>query len=108
MAQDVSLAVRIATVLDAAGLNKADKQVKSFEKSLKGLGRTLGLTLSGAAVIAFSKKSVMALVEAEKANTRLASSVKNLGLSFSTAAIHKNLDEISRSAGIAGEVLVDA
>ncbi len=108
MAQDVSLAVRIATVLDAAGLNKADKQVKSFEKSLKGLGRTLGLTLSGAAVIAFSKKSVMALVEAEKANTRLANSVKNLGLSFSTAAIQKNLDEISRSAGIAGEVLVDA
>lgn len=108
MAQDVSLAVRIATVLDAAGLNKADKQVKSFEKSLKGLGRTLGLTLSGAAVIAFSKKSVQALVEAEKANTRLANSVKNLGLSFSTAAIQKNLDEISRSAGIAGEVLVDA
>jgi len=108
MAQDVRLAVQIATVLDAAGLNKADKQVKSFEKSLKGLGRTLGLSLSAAAVIAFSKKSVMALVEAEKANTRLANSVKNLGLSFSTAAIQKNLDDISRSAGIAGEILVDA
>lgn len=108
MANDVSLALRIATVLDASGINKAGKSVDSFEKKLKGLGRTLGLTLSGAAVIAFSKKSVMALVEAEKANTRLANSVKNLGLSFSTAAIQKNLDEISRSAGIAGEVLVDA
>ena len=108
MAQDVSLAVRIATVLDAAGLNKADKSVKGFEKSLKSLGKTLGITLSGAAVIAFSKKSVQALLEAEKANVRLANSVKNLGLSFSTAAIQKNLDDISRSAGIAGEVLVDA
>lgn len=108
MANDVSLALRIATVLDASGINKAGKSVDSFEKKLKGLGRTLGLTLSGAAVIAFSKKSVMALVEAEKANTRLANSVKNLGLSFSTAAIQKNLDDISRSAGIAGEILVDA
>jgi hypothetical protein len=108
MAQDVNLAVRIATVLDAAGLNKADKSVKGFEKSLKSLGRTLGITLSTAAFVQFSRKSVQAFVEAEKANTRLANSVKNLGLSFSTAAIQKNLDEISASAGIAGEVLVDA
>ena len=40
MAQDVNLAVRIATVLDAAGLNKADKSVKGFDKSLKSLGKT--------------------------------------------------------------------
>ena len=108
MAGMTDLAIRIATTLDSTGLLKADKSVKSFEKSVKSLGRTLGFTLSGAALVAFGKKSVQALIEAEKANTRLANSVKNLGLSFSTAAIQKNLDDISRSAGIAGEILVDA
>jgi hypothetical protein len=102
------LAIRIATTMDSTGLLKADKQVKSFEKTVKTLGRTLGVTLSAAAFIQFSRKSVQAFVEAEKANTRLANSVKNLGLSFSTAAIQSNLDRISASAGIAGEVLVDA
>ena len=53
MAQDVNLAVRIATVLDAAGLNKAGKSVDGFDKKLKTLGRTLGVTLSGAAIAAF-------------------------------------------------------
>jgi hypothetical protein len=102
------LAIRIATTMDSTGLLKADKQVKSFEKTVKTLGRTLGVTLSAAAFIQFSRKSVQAFVEAEKANTRLANSVKNLGLSFSTAAIQSNLDRISASAGIAGEVLIDA
>ena len=102
------LAIRIATTMDSTGLLKADKGVKSFEKTVKSLGRTLGVTLSAAAFIQFSRKSVQAFVEAEKANTRLANSVKNLGLSFSTAAIQNNLDKISASAGIAGEVLVDA
>jgi hypothetical protein len=107
MAQ-TDLAIRIATILDASGINKAGKAVDGFDKKLKGLGRTLGLTLSGAAVVAFGKKSVNAFIQAEKANIRLANSVKNLGLSFAQADIQANLDKISRSAGIAGEVLVDA
>jgi hypothetical protein len=107
MAQ-TDLAIRIATILDASGINKAGKAVDGFDKKLKGLGRTLGLTLSGAAIVAFGKKSVTAFIQAEKANVRLANSIKNLGLSFAQAEIQANLDKISRSAGIAGEVLVDA
>ncbi len=107
MAQ-TDLAIRIATILDASGINKAGKAVDGFDKKLKGLGRTLGLTLSGAALVAFGKKSVTAFIQAEKANVRLATSIKNLGLSFAQAEIQANLDKISRSAGIAGEVLVDA
>lgn len=100
MAQDVSLAVRIATVLDAAGLNKADKSVKSFEKSLKSLGKTLGITLSTAAVVAFGKKAAQAFIQDEKEATRLASAVKNLGLELSTPAINQFIDSLSKASGV--------
>jgi hypothetical protein len=102
------LAIRIATTMDSTGLLKADKQVKSFEKTVKGLGKTLGLTLSAAAFVQFGKKSVQAFIEAEKANTKLANSVKNLGLSFAQAEIQSNLDKISAATGIAGEPLAQA
>jgi len=100
MAQDVSLAVRIATVLDAAGLNKADKSVKGFEKSLKSLGKTLGITLSTAAVVAFGKKAAQAFIQDEKEATRLASAVKNLGLELSTPAINQFIDSLSKASGV--------
>jgi len=102
------LAIRIATTMDSTGLLKADKQVKSFEKTVKGLGKTLGLTLSAAAFVQFGRKSVQAFIEAEKANTKLANSVKNLGLSFAQAEIQSNLDKISAATGIAGEPLAQA
>ncbi len=63
------LAIRIATTMDSTGLLKADKQVKSFEKTVKGLGKTLGLTLSAAAFVQFGIKSVQEFIEAEKAYT---------------------------------------
>ena len=108
MAFDTSLAVRIATVLDNTGLKNADKGMKGLEKRAKSLGRALGITLSTAAVVSFGKSSVKAFLEAEKANERLATVVKNLGMAFETAGIQRNLDKISASSGIAGELLADA
>ena len=87
---------------------QADTATQKLTKNVKTLAKTFGVALGGAALVKFSKDAVKAFVEAEKANTRLANSVKNLGLSFSTSAIQQNLDDISKSAGIAGEVLVDA
>ena len=102
------LAIRIATIFSDAGIKKAGKSMSSLEKTTKSLGRALGVSLSVVGVTAFGKASVRAFMDAEKANTRLANSVNNLGLSFATAGIQTYLDDISRSAGIAGEVLVDA
>ena len=100
MAQDVNLAVRIATVLDAAGLNKADKSVKGFDKSLKSLGRTLGITLSGAAVAAFGKKAAQAFITDQKEAMRLTQVVKNLGLELSSPAINEYIDTLSKASGV--------
>ena len=101
MANDVSLALRIATVLDATGINKADKSVKGFEKTLKSLGRTLGVTLSAAAITAFGKKAAQAFIQDQKEATRLATAVKNLGLEFANPAIASYIDRLAMASGVA-------
>jgi len=101
MAGMTDLAIRIATTLDSTGLNKADKSVKSFEKTIKGLGRTLGITLSATAVVAFGKKAAQAFIQDQKEATRLATAVKNLGLEFANPAIASYIDRLAMASGVA-------
>lgn len=105
MAFDTSLAVRIATVLDNTGLKKAEKGIKSLEKTTKNLGRTLGISLSTAAVVAYGKASVKAFAADEAAARRLATAVDNLGLSFSQTRVSDFIANLESSAAIADDVL---
>jgi len=94
------LAIRIATILDASGINKARKSVDSFDKKLKTLGRTLGVTLSGAAIAAFGKKAAQAFIQDQKEAMRLTQVVKNLGLELSSPAINQYIDSLSKASGV--------
>jgi hypothetical protein len=98
----------IGSKADTRGFKKAESAATKLGKTLKNLAATAGLTLSTAAVINYGKASVKAFQEAEKANVRLANVVDNLGLAFAQAEIQSNLDDISASAGIAGETLAQA
>ena len=100
MAGMTDLAIRIATTLDSTGLNKADKSVKSFEKTIKNLGRTLGITLSATAVVAFGKKAAQAFITDQKEAMRLTQVVKNLGLELSSPAINQYIDSLSKASGV--------
>jgi len=94
------LAIRIATILDASGINKAGKSVDSFDKKLKTLGRTLGVTLSAAAITAFGKKAAQAFIQDQKEAMRLTQVVKNLGLELSSPAINQYIDSLSKASGV--------
>jgi hypothetical protein len=93
---------------DGKALTKGQKQVTSFEKSLKSFGKTLGLSFSGAALLTFTKNSVKAFAENEKSAKRLENVVTNLGQAFELPGIERNLDEISARFGYQGEVLREA
>jgi len=67
----------------------ASKATTSLEKSVKKLGKTLGLSLSTAAIVAYGKASVKAFAEDEAAAIRLSNAVDNLGISFANPAISK-------------------
>lgn len=103
MASD--LAVRIATILDATGLKKADKGIQGLEKRAKSLGRTLGVSLGAAALVSFGKKAVQAFAEDEKAAAKLELAVKNLGLGFASANVTKFISDLESSAHVADDQL---
>jgi hypothetical protein len=102
---NTDLAIKIATTLDATGLNKADKAVNKFSKTVSRLGRNLGLALSTTAIIAFGKASVRAFAADEAAATRLAGAINNLGLSMSNPAISRFITNLEKTSGVADDSL---
>ena len=100
MAGMTDLAIRIATTLDSTGINKADKSVRGLEATVKKLGRTLGVTLSTAAVVQFGKKAAQAFIADQKEASRLTQVVKNLGLELSAPAITQYIDNLSKASGV--------
>jgi len=83
----------------------ADNAAVRLDKTIKKLGRTLGVTLGASAIIAYSKASVKAFAEDEAAARRLSSAVDNLGLSFSKVQVATFISDLERTASIADDVL---
>lgn len=105
MASQSDLAIRIATVMDAAGLRKADKGISGLEKSAKKLGKALGLALGGAALIGFGKSAIKAFAEDEAAAARLAQVVTNLGMAMELPAIEDFIGNMETATGVADDEL---
>ena len=74
------LRIILASEFKAKGFSEADKAVSKLSKGVKKLGVAFGATLSTAAVIKYSKDSVRAFAQDEKAAALLANSLRNLGL----------------------------
>ena len=102
MAQLPSLLVNAVTTFDGKALAKGQKSVASFAKNV---ARSLGLAFGTAGVVAFGKASVKAFADDEKAATRLARTVDNLGLGFENARITKFIADLEKTANVADDVL---
>ena len=83
----------------------ADKGVKGLQSAVKKLAGAAGIGLSTAAVIKFGKEAAKAFIADEKAASRLAMSVKNLGLGFETPRIERYISELSAMSGITDDQL---
>jgi hypothetical protein len=105
MAKLPDLYVNAVTTFDGKALAKGQKQIGGFEKGVKNLAKTFGVTFGAAAMLSYGKNAVKAFAENEKSAKRLETVLKNIGLGFDTAAIEKNLGDISAKFGYEGEVL---
>lgn len=102
MAQ-TDLAVRIATILDASGLKKADKGIAKLQKSVRSLN--LGFALSAAGASAFAKASVNAFIADEAAASKLSNTVKNLGMEFASPYITQYIADMEKMTKVADDEL---
>jgi hypothetical protein len=85
--------------------DKAGKSTTSLEKSVKSLGRTLGLTLSASAVLAYGKASVKAASDDIKAQKQLALALKNVGLERDAATAEGYVQRLESEFGIVDDKL---
>lgn len=100
--------LRIPIIVENKGkkaLGDVDKSVKGLSKSFKKLAGAAGIGLSTAAVIKFGKEAAKAFIADEKAASRLAMSVKNLGLGFETPRIERYISDLSAMSGVTDDQL---
>ena len=85
--------------------DKAGSATTKLEKNVKSLGRTLGLTFSAAAVLAYGKASVKAAAADQKAQQQLALALKNVGLGRDAATAEGYIQRIKKEFAIVDEKL---
>jgi hypothetical protein len=107
---DVSkIAIRIASEFTGSkAFKQAETSAQKLERTVKNLGRTLGVTLSLAAVVNFGKASVRAFMDAEREAAVLANTMKNLGLGFESGRVSAYIDNLGKLYGITGDQAVPA
>jgi hypothetical protein len=103
-----NLTFSVASEYDGKGLGKARKDVNSFNKTVKNLAKTIGVSLSAAAVVQFGKASVRAFVDAEREGVVLTNTMKNLGLAFESSRVTSYIDNLGKLYGVTGEQAVPA
>jgi hypothetical protein len=85
--------------------DQAGKATNTLEKGVKRLGGALAATFGAQQVLKFAKNAAKAFIEDEQAATRLAQSVKNLGLAFETPRIEEFISQLSKASGVTDDQL---
>jgi hypothetical protein len=80
--------------------NQAGKATSTLDKSVKRLGSTLAATFGASQLLKFAKNAAKAFIDDEQAASRLALSVKNLGLAFETPRIEQFISQLSKASGV--------
>jgi hypothetical protein len=97
---DPGVRIRIASEFVGKGFKDAGKATSALDKSVKQLGKTLAGVFGAQQLLRFAKNASKAFIEDEAAATRLAQSVKNLGLAFETPSIEQFIAQLSKASGV--------
>jgi hypothetical protein len=84
---------------------QANTATSTLQKGVKRLGAQLAATFGATQLLKFAKNAAKAFIEDEKAATRLAQSVKNLGLAFETPRIEQFIEKMAAASGVTDDQL---
>lgn len=99
------LAIRIATVLDSKGLNKAQKGISGLESSVNKLAKSVGAIFAVDRIVAFGKATAQAFMDDQKSAALLSNTLKNLSLGFADANVKTFIDQLALASGTADDEL---
>ena len=100
-----NIVVSAIATFNGKGLTKGQKQIKSFEKSVKSLGRTFGLAFTAAGLVNFSKKAIAAFAADEAAAKSLEMQLKNTGYAFSAPDVEFFIANLQKLYGVLDDQL---
>jgi hypothetical protein len=86
---------------------KADKATQGLQRSVKTLGRSLGVALGTAAIVNFGKQSVKAFAADDNAARSLSKTLENLGLNtgYAGAELNGYISRLEQQTGVLDDEL---
>jgi len=100
-----NVVVSAIATFNGKALKKGQKDISAFDKSVKKLGRTFGVTFSGYQLLAFSKKAISAFAADEKAAKSLAVQLENTGNAFRIGEVEAYIASMQKLYGILDDQL---
>ena len=86
-------------------LVKGKKDISSFDKSLRSLGKTFAGVFGATALFNYSKKAVKAFMADEKAAKSLEIQLKNTGFAFSAPSVEYFIANLQKTTGVLDDEL---
>jgi hypothetical protein len=84
---------------------EANKATTALDDGVKKLGKSLAAVFGAQQLLKFAKNASKAFIEDEKAASRLALAVRNLGLEFEAPRIERYISELSALSGVTDDQL---
>ena len=81
-------------------LSKGKKDISSFEKGIKSLGKTIGIAFAASTLVNFSKHAVDAFAKDQAAAKALEMQLKNVGLGFADASVETYIANLQTATGV--------
>ena len=100
-----NLIVSAVTKYDGKGLAKGKKDISSFDKSIKKLGKSLVGLYSVSKLAQFGKASVKAFLADDKAAAALGKTLDNTGNSFAKIDVERFIKNLQRQTGVLDDEL---
>lgn len=97
--------IGIASEFDSKGFKQAEKSTSALEKQANKLGKALLAAFSTQKILAYSKASVNAYAQDQKAAALLSNQLKNLGLAYSAVDVEKFIANMEAQTGILDDEL---
>jgi hypothetical protein len=100
-----NLIVSAVSTFDNKGLKKGQKEISSFDRTLKKLAGTFATVFGAQKLLSFSKKAVAAFMADEKAAKSLELQLRNTGFAFSAPGVENYIASLQSLYGVLDDEL---
>jgi hypothetical protein len=100
-----NIVASVIATFNGKALTKGKKEISSFDKSVKKLGKTFAATFGAYQLLAFSKKAVKAFAADEAAAKSLEIQLRNTGFAFSAPGVEAYISSLQKLYGVLDDEL---